>query len=282
MTETVLSFAVLGDPVEHSVSPDMYRAAFEELGIAARYGRQRVNRPSLAAAMSALCDGGGGGNVTLPHKQAAAEIVDLPSEAVVRSGACNCFWADADAQIAGDNTDVDGLLAAVARLPRFEMSGARVLVLGAGGAGRAAVLACERGGAESVWLRNRTSSRAEKVLSDFGTARLDLRLADFKQLSEFDLIINATSLGLSSSDPLPLNLAEVRAGYALDLVYGRDADGTPWVQSARAKGMVAADGLDMLVQQALLSVERWLGCEAPAACMKRAALKALGRPWLAD
>lgn len=281
MTETVLPFAVLGDPVEHSVSPDMFRAAFQEMGIAAGYDRRRVDAADLVETMNALCSGGGGGNVTLPHKQIAAEIVDRPSVAVIRSGACNCFWADADGMIAGDNTDVDGLLAAVARLPGFEMTGARVLVLGAGGAGRAAVLACERGAAESVWLRNRTRSRAERILEDFGDGSLNLRLADLEQLDEFDLIINATSLGLRSSDPLPLDLDDVKGRYALDLVYGPDDD-TPWVRCARANGMIAADGLHMLVEQAALSLERWFGREAPYACMKRAALRALGRLCVAD
>lgn len=273
----VLSFAVLGDPVEHSISPDLYRAAFEEMGIEAGYDRHRVDAADLTEAMRTLCSEGGGGNVTLPHKQMAAEIVDRPSEAVVRSGACNCFWADADGVIAGDNTDVDGLLAALAELPGFEMAGARVLVLGAGGAGRAAVLACERGAAERVWLRNRTHSRAERLLEDFAPGRLNLCLADLEQTNEFDLIINATSLGLRSSDPLPLDLSDVRGRYALDFVYESGNDGTPWVRCARANGMIAADGLHILVQQAGLSVERWFGREAPYACMKLVALRALGR-----
>lgn len=272
-----LPFAVLGDPVAHSVSPQMYRAAFAEMGIEARYDRRRVGEPDLAGAMKALCSEGGGGNVTLPHKQMAAGLIDAPTEAVVRSGACNCFWADGAGGIAGDNTDVEGLLAALARLPGFGMSGARVLVLGAGGAARAAVLACERGAAQSVWLHNRTRSRAEKLMQDFGTEGLQLRLAELEKLGEFDLLINATSLGLRSADELPLDLSGVSAGFALDLVYGTGEEGTPWIRQARARGMIAADGLTMLVQQAVLSVRCWFGRQAPEASMMRAALQALGR-----
>ena len=116
------------------------------------------------------------------------------------------------------------------------------------------MLACERGAAESVWLRNRSRSRAESLLEDFAAGRLDLCLADLEQLNEFDLIINATSLGLRSSDPLPLDLSDVRGRYALDFVYASGDDGTPWVRCARANGMIAADGLHLLVQQAGLSV----------------------------
>ncbi len=274
-----LGYALLGSPVEHSVSPAIHRAAFARLGVDARYEAVRVRADQLENAMRTWAERGGG-NVTLPHKARAADLLDAPREAVRATAACNCFWRDSSTGgLAGDNTDVGGFLAALGELPRFDgPSGARVLLLGAGGAARAVLHALLQAGAARVDVANRTASRARELLLRFGTGRDAGRVGvvPFGPPPEapYDLVVNATSLGLRLSDPLPLRLDGGAVGAVLDLVYG--FDGTRWTQHARALGIPAADGLGMLVHQAALSIRRWLpGVEPPLGEMQEAARRAL-------
>lgn len=253
--------ALLGDPVEHSLSPVFQNAAIQAAGLDAVYLRLRCDSAHLDGLLTGIGRAGGAGNITLPHKTRAATLLDSATEAVQRTGACNTFWAE-DGRIHGDNTDVEGF-ARAARGLIGSPAGARVLVLGAGGAARAVVLALMQERADAVHLLNRTPARARAVadtLDPRGRRVAVLGGVDAVEREGYDLIVNATSLGLDPADPLPLDLDRpVRVGAVLDLAYrGR---GTAWVADARDRGIPAMDGLEMLVQQGAASFRRWFDRE---------------------
>lgn len=208
--------------------------------------------------------------MTLPHKEKAATIVDVRSEAVRRTGACNTFWGDDDGRVHGDNTDVEGFKRAARLFLDGAPSGARALLLGAGGAARAALLGLLDEGAEEVLIYNRTQERARAVARRIGgqSVRVVPVLRELEG-EDFDLVVNATRLGLDPDDPSPIDFAMLdRAGAAMDMVYGSSA--TPFVRAAEEAGIRATDGLEMLVQQGAVSFERWWGREAPVDVMRAA------------
>ncbi|MGH7477891.1 MAG: shikimate dehydrogenase [Longimicrobiales bacterium] len=263
--------ALLGDPVEHSLSPIIQNAAIAAAGLDGVYVALRCEADDLVSLLRGIAHAGGGGNVTLPHKAAAARILDDRTTAVQLTGACNTFWLE-NRRLAGDNTDVAGFTAAAETL-LGGLEGTRVLLLGAGGAARAVLGALLEQGAEHVVVHNRTRSRAEWMVAELGQAvggRSVVEVATSpKALTEpgFDLAVNATSLGLNDNDPLPLDPAGTRIGAVLDLVYR--PGGTRWVQVAREAGLRAADGTEMLIRQAAAAFERWWTRPAPVAAMRR-------------
>lgn len=268
-------FVLLGDPVGHSLSPALHAAAFRELGIAAVYRPVCAGDDEVGLLMRSVAAAGGGGNVTLPAKQEAAAALDEATAAVEATGACNCFWGGS-AGLSGDNTDVEGFRRAVAGLvpgDRAEggLRGARVLLLGAGGAARAVLHACRGEGVEAVHVLNRTPANAEAAVREVGPGDGSFSvLGDRAGLADrYDLVVNATSLGLDAEDPLPMELGDLEVGAAFDLVYG--PAGTAWTQHARRLGIPARDGLEMLVRQAAASLRRWLAVEPPVEAMRRAA-----------
>ena len=260
---------LLGDPISHSVSPEIQNAAFREAGVDGVYVAVRCAAEDLSGFMHGLARAGGGGNITLPHKEKAATLVAVPSEAVRRTGACNTFWG-IDGRVYGDNTDVDGFRRALRVFLDGSVDGIRVLLLGAGGAARAALLGLLDEGASEVLLYNRTSERARAVARRIGGQRARV-VPLMKELEgeRFDLVVNATRLGLDPHDPSPLDFARLgRAGAAMDLVYARDK--TPFVRAAERHGVRSTDGLEMLVQQGAVSFERWWGRPAPIETMRSA------------
>lgn len=265
-------FALLGSPVAHSLSPRLHRRAFRALGRHACYAALEVTAEEVPAVMRALARSGGGGNVTVPHKEVAAAAVEKPSDAVRATGACNTFWRDGDGRLCGDNTDPAGFRAAVAELLDGEepLAGRTVLLLGAGGGARAVAHACLEGGAASVEVLNRTVDRARRLAERFGDDRLRVLAGPGDLGKRYDLVVNATSLGLDEADPLPIRLEELEAGAVHDLVYG--PGGTEWTTHARRLGVPARDGAEMLVRQAAAALRRWFG-EAPPLPMLREALE---------
>lgn len=264
--------ALLGDPVEHSLSPVIQNAAFREAGVPGVYLALRTASDEVAQMMRGIARGGGGGNITVPHKQIAVGALDRVADAVHRTGACNTFWG-AEGELWGDNTDVVGFGGATVRLLGQRPAGARVLLIGAGGAARAAVAALEDDGADEVVILNRSRARADAVVAFFAAGPLRLRVAESTDSlggERFDLVVNATSLGLRPGDPLPLPVDLVHAGAALDLVY--DLEGTRWTRAFRDRGVPTADGLEMLVQQAAAAFTRWWDRPAPVEAMRAAIL----------
>lgn len=262
--------ALLGDPVDHSLSPVLQNAAFRAAGVPGVYLALRTDAGSVGEMMRGIALGGGGGNITVPHKQVAVGAIDRATDAVRRTGACNTFWADGD-ELWGDNTDVVGFRAAAASLLGAAPTGARVLLAGAGGAARAAIAALEDDRADEVIVLNRSRARAEELVRFFAAGPLSLRVADsVDSLSgeRFDLLVNATSLGLRPGDPLPLQPDAVHGGAGLDMVY--DLRGTRWTRSLRELGIPTADGLEMLIQQAAAAFTRWWSLPAPIDAMRAA------------
>lgn len=278
VTSATRVIALLGDPVRHSRSPLIQNAAFRYAGVDGIYVCLQCPADELGSLLRTLTFGGGAGNVTLPHKERAAGLIDVPSDAVRRTGACNTFWKEEDG-IHGDNTDVEGFRRALTGFLAAEglgsPAGAEVLLLGAGGGARAVLVALLDEGVGSIALLNRSTERARAVARRIGGERV--RVAESVQAVQderYDLVINATRLGLAPEDPLPIDLGVLEgAGAVFDLVYG--AGPTPLVLAARARGIPAIDGGEMLVQQGAVAFERWWGIPAPVEFM-RAALH--GRP----
>lgn len=266
--------ALLGDPVGHSLSPAFQNAAFRAADLDAVYLALRCDAARFPGLMHGIAAAGGAGNVTIPHKEAAAALVQRPSAAVQRTGACNTFWHEAGA-LHGDNTDVAGAAAALCALLGGPVTGLRVLLLGAGGAARAALCALLDQQAAEVAICNRSVHRAAELAERFAdphTRVHAVRTRGDLRGTQWGCVVNATSVGLRPGDPLPLSdEAEVRADAALDLVYTPQE--TEWVRRLRARGVPAADGLEMLLQQGAAAFGRWWDRPAPLAAM-RAALPA--------
>ncbi len=264
--------ALLGDPVDHSLSPAFQNAAIRAAGLDAVYLALRCGADSVAALMPAIARAGGAGNVTVPHKQRAAALLDAPTPAVEKTGACNTFWLEAG-RLHGDNTDIEGF-AAAARSLIGSPAGARTLMLGAGGAARAAVLALVRDRADAVDVLNRTPGRAHSLRDalDPGGRRVTVLTDPAAPGREgYDLVVNATSVGLRSDDPPAFDpTLPVRVGAVLDMVYR--AEPTPLVAAAREAGIPAADGREMLLHQGAASFRRWFGREPDLAAMRAALL----------
>jgi shikimate dehydrogenase len=252
---------VLGFPVSHSRSPAMMNAAFEELGIDWRYIRLPVPPERFEDTVRAL-EGSGysGANVTIPHKLAAHALADEHGAEAAAIGAANTLTFR-DGRIVADNTDAGGLLDALGA----PLSGCSALVLGAGGAGRAAVWALREAGAE-VALWNRTGSRARELAEE-----LEVEHAEGGRA--VDVLVNATSVGLDAAgDPGLLPLDECEAETVVDLVYG--AAPTPVCRWGAAQGARVVDGLEVLVRQGARSLHAWTGLEPPVEAMRKAAAAA--------
>jgi shikimate dehydrogenase len=263
--------ALLGEPVSHSLSPRLQNAAFGAAGVDGVYLALRCGGAELPGLLRGIARAGGAGNVTLPHKEAAAATVERRTGAVERTGACNCFWLE-NGEVWGDNTDVAGFAAAARALLGAEPRGARVLLAGAGGAARAVLCALADAGAAEVVVLNRTPARADALLSAFAGAGPRLgRAASARELAgeRFDLAVNSTVLGLREDDALPLPMEGGPAlGAALDLVYAPGE--TAWVRTVREAGIPAADGMEMLLRQGAAAFERWWGIPVPLDAMRAA------------
>lgn len=242
----------------------MHNAAFAALGLDWRYLRLPVPPDLLAETISALGGSGyRGANVTIPHKEAALAAADAATDAARAIGAANTL-SFTDGTVSADNTDAGGLLDALGEPP----AGLRCLVLGAGGAGRAAAWALRGAGAAEVSIWNRTAERAQALANDLGVRHAS-------KPHPADLIVNATSVGLDPAlDPADaldaLGLAGAEPPPRLvDLVYGEAP--TPLTAWAARAGAHVVDGLEVLVRQGARTFEIWTGEEAPLEVMRAAA-----------
>jgi shikimate dehydrogenase len=261
---------VLGHPVGHSRSPAMHNAAFGALGLDWRYVRLPVPPERFDELVRALpASGYRGANATIPHKLAALRAADDATPAARAIGAANTLTFE-DGRIEADNTDAAGLVDALAR----PLAGLRALVLGAGGAGRAAAWALREEGAEvAVW--NRTPERAAELAADLGVRAAE-RPAAAHGAAPPDLLVNATAVGLDAAAGHDEAIASLGLDGAepppvvVDLVYRGDGE-TPVVRWARAAGADVVEGLEVLVRQGARSLERWTGRPPPLDVMRTAA-----------
>jgi shikimate dehydrogenase len=266
---------VIGDPVDHSLSPLLHNTAFAEMGldwVSLGFPVSAGQAEPALAGMRAL--GIAGLSVTMPHKEAIASLVDRATPVATRLAAVNCVTL-ASGQLEGSNTDGEGFLAALRHGDGFDPRDRRCLVIGAGGAARAVVLALAEAGASEVIVVNRTESRAVVAAALAGTAG---RVGHPEEAATAALVVNATPAGMDQpqlqSQPLPLDPDLLVAGQVVvDLVYHPAS--TPWLRAARDRGAVTHNGLGMLVHQAAAQLRTWTGQDPPVAAMWRAATAAL-------
>ncbi len=266
---------LLGDPVAHSLSPAMHNAAFRALGLPAQYRAERVDAVALPRMATRLRAAPYlGANVTIPHKEAVAALVDSWSDEAAAIGAVNTLVRE-DGALRGYNTDASGLLAALETTLGLVPYGMRILLLGAGGAARAAAVALLAHAPAGLTVYNRDAGRAERLAAGMrdrygGRVRAVAAEGARAEAAEADLIVNATSAGLDGVS-IPLDRLRPRPGAALfDMVYAPTP--TPLMRALAAEGTTVADGLEMLVQQAAAAFALWTGRAAPVAVMRRAAL----------
>ncbi|MEW6473268.1 MAG: shikimate dehydrogenase [Actinomycetota bacterium] len=262
---------VIGDPVTHSLSPTLHNAAFAALGLDWVYVAFPVPRGRGAEAVAAVSALGLVGlNVTMPHKEDVAGACDELTADAAALRSVNTVVGRPDGRTLGDSTDGPGFLDALTE-EGIDVAGQPVLVLGAGGAARAVILALGRAGA-SVTVAARRPEAAESAVSLVSGARaIPFGAVD---PSPYSLVVNATPLGMSGGDPLPVDPEALHSRQAVvDLVY-HPAD-TPLLTAARAKGAPAINGLGMLLHQAARSFSLWTGQAAPLDAMRAAVTAAL-------
>ena len=283
--------AVYGFPVKHSASPAMQNAGIAALGLNWRYIACEVAPENLRAAI----DGAKtmrfvGLNLTVPHKLLAVDFVDEFDESVKKWGAVNTIRIEGrdksgawlpihqfgevqpdKIRAHGFNTDAEAITRSIREDLGVEPAGARVLLLGAGGAGRVAALKLAAENVAELFLVNRTHSKASAVAAEIRRRHLNVKIQVGYPRGEVDLCINATSIGLSASDPLPVDTKQfsLRQAHAVyDLIY-RPAE-TLFLQTAKAGGSRVANGLGMLLYQGAKALEIWSGQPAPISIMRTA------------
>ncbi len=274
---------VFGHPIAHTASPAMQNAAFDRLGMNWRYLAFDVDPDRLRGALGGIADLNFAGiNLTVPHKILALDIVDEVDKQARQLGAVNTIIVDGH-ELRGFNTDGYGFVRGLREDFGVELRGRRVLILGAGGAGRALAIQSALDGAAAIFLANRTASKAfhvvgeiRKIVPHAFAVALPMQPAHIaKHLDEVDLVVNATSLGLKPGDPPPLKKFPRRCNWlrVYDTIY-RPTE-TPLLSLARKAGAKTANGLSMLLHQGARSFELWTGRRAPVAVMRRALHKAV-------
>jgi shikimate dehydrogenase len=283
--------AVFGSPVRHSASPAMQNAALRELGLNWRYLAFEVDPGNLRAAIEGCRRMGFIGlNLTVPHKLLATEMVDVLDASAKEWGAVNTIrfevqapdgsWSgvgqveDANAgpiRAAGFNTDAEGLSRSLQEDLGQGLLGAKVLVLGAGGAGRAAALKLAKEGVAELYLVNRSPDKVAALSAEIAKLGGPGKVTVGYPTSSIDLILNATSAGLRASDPLPYDPSQFdlrQASAAYDMIY-RPAQ-TAFLRAAAEAGCRCANGLGMLLHQGARAMELWTGRVAPVELMRQA------------
>lgn len=253
---------VIGWPIKHSRSPLIHNYWLRTLGLEGSYERLEIRPEQLESFLGEFPERGFvGGNVTLPHKEAAFEYCRKRTAAADRLGAVNTLWLESGV-LCGDNADVAGYAACLDdEVPGWERHCATAVVLGAGGAARAIVQALVLRGVPRIILVNRTRARAAELAAKF-IQPIDVR--DWSDLPEIlvgaDLLVNTTSLGMVGQPPLLIDLAPLPPrAIVSDIVYVPLA--TDLIRAARDRGLVAVGGLGMLLHQAVPGFLKWFGRE---------------------
>src|SRR3954468_1171388 len=271
---------LIGYPVAQSLSRRLHEFWLRELGVAGAYIPLAVARGAFSAVVEEQRRAGFAGvNVTAPHKQAAYAFGDSVDEIARKTGAANLLVFQSDGTIHARNTDVDGMSASLTEeIGADRIQDGSVVVLGAGGAARAAVLALDRFGVRQIRILNRDSARATKLATDLGSlVRVELTALPWNEwktaASLTVLLVNATSGGMAGSEPLDLLPEALPASAAVyDLVYNPLE--TELVKQARQRGLTAANGLGMLMHQAIPAFEAFFGVKPQVSAALRAHLEA--------
>ncbi len=269
MRETISTYGIIGYPVEHSLSPVMHNAAFQELGVDATYKIFPLQEDELEKFIKDLHDPASpifGLNVTIPYKEKVIPYLDVLSPFAKRTMAVNTIVISEERELTGYNTDGPGFLAHLAELS-FDLKDKRVAVLGAGGTTRSMLAAIcvlpEK--PNSVLIYNRTVSRAQELVQDL-SRRINMEGVEVVETPEelnlelSDCLINTTSVGLKSDDPCPVDPDQLHANlFVYDVIY--NPIGTQLLRMAKKKKARTANGLGMLFYQGVLALQHWAGTE---------------------
>lgn len=254
MTDAAPRAFVAGWPIRHSRSPLIHGTWLRRLSLPGTYERVAVPPDDFADFVRSLrTEGWAGGNVTIPHKEAAFALADRRDEAATRIGAVNTLWFEGD-RLVGGNTDAYGFASNLDRQIPGWRDAASAVVLGAGGAARAVVHALLEAGIGRVAVRNRTRARAEALAASFG-ARVVPLADDDADLANCDLLVNTRAHEADASPPALHTLPS--GALVADIVYVPLE--TPLLAAASARGHRVSDGLGMLLHQAVPGFERWFG-----------------------
>ncbi|MBJ9986254.1 shikimate dehydrogenase [Acinetobacter sp. S40] len=249
-------FAVIGNPIEQSRSPELHYAFAEKLGITLNYQKRLAPLDGFEGSVTEFfAQGGSGMNVTVPFKEQAYAMCDVLTERAKIAKAVNTLWQK-NGQLYGDNTDGQGLVDAILAL-NWSLKDTRILILGAGGATRGVIYPLVKAGARQITIANRTLARAEQLIDDLKDAvpEAELSMMELATLSgEFDLVINATSASLSG-EALILP-PELKFHHAYEMAYGKPST---FIKQAQARGVPTTEGFGMLVGQAVESFAIWHG-----------------------
>ena len=270
---TTRAACIIGWPVDHSRSPLIHNYWLKTYGIAGEYRREAVAPDGFDAFIQSLAlHGYAGANVTVPHKEAALAL-SKPDDRARAVGAANTLWFDDG--LRSTNTDVEGFLSNLdACAPGWNRSLRKTVVLGAGGAARAVIYGLLTRRAQSVVVVNRTASRADALRERFGDRLRVARWAELNgQLGDAELLVNTTTLGMHGQPALTADLGRM-PGHAIvaDLVYVPLV--TPLIEEARARGLRTADGLGMLLHQAVGGFALWFGKRPEVTPQLRALIEA--------
>ncbi|MBT2569118.1 shikimate dehydrogenase [Planococcus sp. ISL-110] len=265
-------YAVIGDPIAHSLSPFMHDTWFEEHGIDAAYIPIHVEPSQLEKSFEAMkILGISGFNITLPHKQSIVPFLGRLEESAMQMNAVNTVSYDGTHYI-GSNTDGDGFVRSMLVHPVDKAS--KVLLIGAGGAARGIAFALKRAGFTDVTITNRTFRRAEELAAETRGSAVTLATAE-ERMNEFTVIIQTTSVGLAAGEALPISLERVNAGTLVaDIIYNPLE--TPFLKKAEEKKCVTLNGVGMFVYQGAIAFEKWTGVQPDTEKMIKLITEKLG------
>lgn len=265
---------VIGNPVQHSLSPAFQQVAFDALGIDARYELWHTEDDELPSTIESLRQPDTfGANVTVPHKPRAFRLVDELSDRARRAGAVNTI-VNRFGTLIGDNTDIPGFLAPLEQRA-FPFSEAKAVILGAGGAARGLVVALLSVRCDQIVIANRTVSRAEALRDDLDPSIQATGLGEdlSEELRDAWLLVNSTAMGWDE-DELPITRDQIALLRTDAIVYDLTYRDTAFLTTAAAAGHETIDGLPMLVHQGAESFRLWTGQEPPLDQMWQAAVEA--------
>jgi shikimate dehydrogenase len=267
------TFAVIGDPIDHSLSPNIHSAAFRELNLENSYIAYRIPKGELSEGIESLkkikIDGF---NVTIPHKVEMMKYLDKTDESCSIIGAVNTV-TNTEGILKGYNTDMDGFLDPFKK-KEIKIQDTKILLLGAGGAARAIVAGVAKEKAKHITIANRTLEKANNLAQFANKIGLDANAITIENIENdlkgYDIIVNATSIGLKN-EPSPISLESIKPETVVyDIVYM--PMNTDFLKKAKERGAKIIYGYEMLLGQAVRAFEIWHGIEAPYNAMKKALL----------
>lgn len=252
-------FAVIGDPIEHSKSPAMHNAWFEEMSIDATYIPIHVSSENVESAVAGLKTlGASGWNITIPHKTAIIPYLDELDELAEKMGAVNTVVRTKEGKLKGYNTDGVGFVRSLEEAVGKSHKDKPVLLIGAGGAARGIAFAMQQQGYTNLTIANRTVANAQAIVEEMGIGNAISLTEAEESLADFGILVQMTSAGLATGNfSMPFSLERLAKGAIVaDIVYNPLM--TPFLQAAEEKGATVVTGLGMFVHQGAIAFEHWL------------------------